>query len=111
MNNIMNIDGHTAVISFEPDLNQFRGEFSGLNGGADFYASSVDALRREGARSLKTFLAVCRERGIEPMKSFSGKFVVRIPALLHARVTEVASASGVSLNQWVQQALEREVQT
>jgi len=109
MNNTMNIQGHTAVISFDPDLNQFRGEFTSLNGGADFYASSVEALREEGARSLKAFLAVCAERGIEPHKRFSGKFVVRVPTSLHARVTEAATASGVSLNQWVQQALEREI--
>ncbi len=109
MNNTMNIDGQTAIISFDPDLGQFRGEFTGLNGGADFYASSVEALHNEGTRSLRTFLDVCKERGIEPYKSFSGKFVVRVPATLHARVTEAAAAAGVSLNQWVQQALEREV--
>lgn len=109
MINVMNVEGHTAVISFDPELGQFRGEFTGLNGGADFYASSVEALRKEGARSLKTFLAVCKERGIEPYKNFSGKFVVRVPTGLHARVTEAANAAGVSLNQWVQQALERQV--
>lgn len=109
MNNVMNIEGHTAIISFDPDLNQFRGEFTGLSGGADFYANSVDSLRKEGARSLKTYLAVCKERGIEPYKSFSGKFVVRIPASLHARITEAANAAGMSLNQWVQHTLEREV--
>ena len=109
MNNVMSIDGHTAVISFDSELNQFRGEFTGLNGGADFYAESVETLRQEGTRSLEAFLAVCNERGIEPYKSFSGKFVVRVPASLHARLTEAASAAGVSLNQWVRQALEREV--
>jgi predicted HicB family RNase H-like nuclease len=111
MNNIMDIDGHRAIISFDPDLNQFRGEFVGLSGGADFYAKSVETLRKEGARSLKTFLAVCKERGIEPYKSFSGKFVVRVEPNLHARVAEAASAAGVSLNQWVQDTLEREVCT
>ena len=111
MNNIMDIDGQRAIIGFDPDLNQFRGEFIGLNGGADFYAKSVEALRKEGVRSLKTFLAVCEERGIEPYKNFSGKFVVRVPPNLHARVAEAAGAAGVSLNQWVQEALEREVHT
>lgn len=108
MNNLMEIDGHRAVIRYDPDLDQFRGEFVGLNGGADFYAKSVEALHREGALSLKTFLAVCRERGIEPYKNFSGKFVVRVPAALHARVAEAASAAGMSINQWVQHALEQE---
>lgn len=109
MNNLMKINGHTAVISFDPDLGQFRGEFTGLNGGADFYASSVAALRAEGARSLATFLAVCKERGIDPRRNFSGRFVLRLPSRLHARVTEAASAAGVSVNQWVTQTLEREV--
>ena len=109
MINSMTIDGQTAVISFDPDLGQFRGEFIGLNGGADFYASSVEELRREGARSLQTFLEVCTDHGIEPFKRFSGKFVVRVPADLHERVTEAATAEGVSLNQWVREALEREV--
>ncbi len=111
MNNLMTINGHSAVISFDPERSQFRGEFTGLNGGADFYAASVEALRKEGARSLKIFLAVCKERGIEPYKNFSGKFVVRVPVGLHARLTQAANAAGVSLNQWVQQALEREVHT
>lgn len=109
MNNTMQIEGHTAVISYDPNLEQFRGEFTGLNGGADFYAGSVEALKAEGSRSLQTFLTVCKERGVEPYKNFSGKFVVRVPSGLHARVTEAANAAGVSLNQWVQQALEHEV--
>ena len=55
MINTMKIQGHTAVISFDPELGRFRGEFVGLNGGADFFAESVDALRTEGKRSLETF--------------------------------------------------------
>lgn len=76
MNNVISIEGHTAVISFDPDLDQFRGEFTGLNGGADFHANSVDSLHKEGAHSLKTYLVVCKERGTEPYKSFSSKLVV-----------------------------------
>ena len=37
----------------------FRGEFTGLNGGADFYADSVEALRKEGQISLNIFLEEC----------------------------------------------------
>nr|VFK55764.1 MAG: hypothetical protein BECKTUN1418D_GA0071000_10375 [Candidatus Kentron sp. TUN] len=35
MNNNMKIEDHIALISFDPELNRFRGEFTGLNGGAD----------------------------------------------------------------------------
>ena len=57
MNNVMIIDGHKAVI-------QLRGEFIGLNGGADFHADNVADLHREGMTSLQTFLEVCREQGL-----------------------------------------------
>jgi predicted HicB family RNase H-like nuclease len=108
MINTMTIDGYDAVIQYDPDIKLFRGEFVGLNGGADFYAKSVDGLEKEGRTSLKIFLQMCKEKGIEPRKSFSGKFVVRVPPELHARVTEAAAARRVSLNELVKAALERE---
>lgn len=109
MNNIMTIDGRNAVIRFDPDSGLFRGEFVGLNGGADFYAQSVSKLRSEGAKSLRVFLDTCREQGMEPFKSYSGKFQVRVPEDLHARASEAAAAEGVSLNQLIQRAIEHEV--
>lgn len=69
------IDGQKAVIIYDPDLEAFRGEFVGLNGSADFYATDVAGLRREGTISLRAFLEECEKRGIAPQKNFSGKFV------------------------------------
>lgn len=65
--NTMSINGYQAVIAFDPDIQMFRGEFVGLNGGADFYAKDVDGLRREGEISLKVFLEACAEGGIYPI--------------------------------------------
>ena len=61
---IMNIDDYRAVIKYDPEIEMFRGEFSGLMGGADFYASDIDGLKREGAISLGVFLKACAERNI-----------------------------------------------
>ncbi|MBK1692531.1 toxin-antitoxin system HicB family antitoxin [Ectothiorhodospira mobilis] len=109
MNNIMIIDGYRAVIQYDPDIEMFRGEFTGLNGGADFYADSVAELREEGRASLRVFLDECRERGIEPTKSYSGKFLVRLPAELHEHAADAAMARGQSLNQFVASAIEHEL--
>ncbi|CAH9018757.1 type II toxin-antitoxin system HicB family antitoxin [Candidatus Nitrosacidococcus sp. I8] len=68
MRNILNIDGYSAVVTYDPEIEMFRGEFIGLKGGADFYASSAQELKTEGKNSLDVFLAVCQERGIEPKK-------------------------------------------
>ena len=34
--NMMEINGFNAVIKYDPEIEMFRGEFVGLNGGADF---------------------------------------------------------------------------
>ena len=62
----MDIDGYRAIIQFDPDIEMFRGEFVDLNVAADFYARDVSGLRREGAISLRVFLDMCEEDGVEP---------------------------------------------
>ncbi len=108
--NIMDFDGFQAVIQYDPEIEMFRGEFVGLNGGADFYAKDIDTLRREGEISLKVFLEMCQEDGIEPRKEYSGKFNLRLPTDLHAEIAMRAASSGKSLNQWVTDLLEQSVQ-
>jgi predicted HicB family RNase H-like nuclease len=110
MMNIMEINGYQAIIQYDPEIEMFRGEFIGLNGGADFYAKDIDALRKEGEISLKVFLEMCQEDGIEPRKEYSGKFNLRLPTELHAELAMRAASSGKSLNQWVTDLLSQSVQ-
>ena len=105
MRNTIEIDSYKAVIQFDPDIDMFRGEFIDLNGGADFYAPDVAGLRKEGAASLKVFLEMCREDGVEPRRWYSGKFNLRISPELHARAVAAAEAEGKSLNQWIASTL------
>ena len=105
MKNIMEINGYWAVVNYDPEIAMYRGEFAGLNGGADFYAADVDGLKREGALSLKVFLDMCREDGVAPTKPFSGDFHVRMPPNLHAAVAAAAAAEGKSLNRWINDEL------
>ena len=107
MMNTMDINGYRAVIQYDPEIEMFRGEFIGLNGGADFYAKDIEGLRREGEISLKVFLDMCREDGVEPRKEYSGKFNLRVPPQLHAEIVAKAAASGKSLNQWITETLDQ----
>ena len=109
--NMMEIQGYQAIIQYDPDIDMFRGEFIGLNGGADFYAKDVEGLRREGEISLKVFLDMCREDGVEPRKEYSGKFNLRIPPELHAEIAARASAEGKSINRWVVDVLKESTLT
>jgi len=108
--NMMIINGQKATISYDEDVDMFRGEFVGLNGGADFYAKDINGLHEEGMISLNVFLDMCKEDGIEPFKNFSGKFNVRINPELHADIVAAAKSKGESLNQFVAETLQRATQ-
>jgi len=105
MNNVMTIDGHKAVIAFDPEIGMFRGEFTGLSGGADFYAADVAGLQREGAISLRVYLDACARDGIAPLAHASGALNLRVMPELHRAATLAAKASGKSLNQWASEVL------
>lgn len=107
--NTMELDGYTAVIRYNPETDTFRGEIQGLNGGADFYGQSPDDLRREFRASLDFFLETCAKHGIEPRKTASGKFVVRLSPDLHAQAATAATADGISLNALVERAIRNEL--
>lgn len=109
MINTMTINGYNATITFDPDMNLFRGGFLGLNGGADFYSDTVAGLQKEGEISLKVLLDMCKEDGVEPRKDYSGKFNVRIPPELHASIAAHAAAEGKSLNQWLIEVFDKSV--
>ena len=105
----MEIDGYKAKIEYDPELDQFRGEILGLNGSADFYGKNPASLRKEFRNSLKVFLEVCEEKGINPIRKYSGKFNLRIPPKLHSKIAAQATAQDKSLNQFVSEILEQSV--
>lgn len=103
--NLMTVEGYHAKIEYDEDLDLFRGEILGLNGGADFYGKNPKELRAEFKKSLQVFLEVCKEKGIEPRRHFSGKFNLRISPDLHEQLAIAAQAEGKSINKLAQEAL------
>ncbi len=108
--NIMMLDNYSAKIEYDPELDQFRGEILGLNGGADFYGRSPQELRKEFKKSLKVYLEVCKEKGIPPTKNFSGKFNLRVSKELHNKIAIEAASEGKSINQWIIDTLENSIE-
>jgi predicted HicB family RNase H-like nuclease len=104
--NMMELEGYKAKIEYDPELDLFRGEILGLNGSADFYGKSPSNLRKEFKNSLDVFLEVCKEKGINPSKEYSGKFNLRISPNLHSKIAARAAADRKSINQWVSEILE-----
>jgi len=106
--NIITIEGHKAFIKFDPDIQMFRGEFCSLaHGGADFYADSVEGLYKEGAISLKVYLDMCREKGLETEKQYSGRLNLRLDSATHGAVERAARAAHESANSWIKNLIQK----
>ena len=110
MKNVMEFDGgYKAIIAYAPEIEMFRGDFIGLNGGADFYAADLPSLRREGEESLYIFLEECARRGIPPRKRPTGNFALRLDPETYQQAALVAAAQGRSLNAFITDAARRAV--
>ena len=101
----MEIDGYKAIIQFDPDTDMFRGRIHWPERRSGLLRPDVAGLRKEGAASLKVFLEMCEEDGVEPRRWYSGKFNLRISPELHASAVAAAEAEGKSLNQWIASTL------
>lgn len=110
MNNTIKIADHYATVNFDPEIEMFRGEFIGLRGGAEFYATSVQELHREGEISLRVFLEACKEEGIEPYKSYSGKISARLGPKRHEALEHIAAAHGESINHLINEGADLIIQ-
>ena len=107
----MTQDGYIAVIEYDPDLDTFAGRVVNLSSPVTFYGRTPDELRKELAASIRTYLDVCREQGIEPEKPYSGRFNVRLSPELHRKAALAASLSGKSLNALVSDAVAKETES
>lgn len=101
----MEYKGYRARVEFDHDAGVFFGEVEGLRDVVTFEATTVDALTKAFRASVNDYLAMCAERGEEPDKPYSGKFLVRMDPELHREVAAAAARSGKSLNQFAGEVL------
>lgn len=103
--------GYIGKVVLDDEAGLFHGEVIGIRDAVTFQGQSVSELRRAFRESIDDYLAFCAERGEEPNKPYSGRFVVRISPELHRRVNMQAAASGKSLNALVAEWLDRQLAT
>ena len=78
----------------------------GIRGLISYEGQNIEQDFRDG---IDEYLEVCKEKGIEPQKSFTGAFNVRIPSDTHAQAVLKAQELGVNLNAFVKSAIEEKL--
>jgi predicted HicB family RNase H-like nuclease len=106
---MMEYKGFYAQVVFDEDADVFHGEIINLRDVITFEGETVEELRQAFQDSVDDYLEYCAERGENPEKSYSGKFVVRVNPELHKRVALEARKRGVSINSLVGEAISKAI--
>ena len=103
----MEYKGYVGTVQFSPDDRVFHGRIAGIRDVITFEGDSVRALEDDFRSAVDDYLALCAQRGREPEKPFSGKFVLRTTPDVHRAAVQAAAREGKSLNAWAAEVIAR----
>jgi len=103
---MLNYKGYTGKVNYDDEARIFHGEILDTRDVITFQGRSVEEIEKAFRESVDDYLEFCIERGEQPDKPFSGKFVLRMSPKLHHKLFIKASRSGKSLNRWVVDTLD-----
>lgn len=104
---MMTHKGYSGTVRFDPEADIFHGEVIGLRDVVTFQGTTVDELKEAFRGSVDDYLEFCEQRGEQPDKPFSGRFLLRVDPVLHRRLAELSAQEGESLNNWIVSRLAR----
>jgi predicted HicB family RNase H-like nuclease len=102
---MFNYKGYIGKANYDDDVGIFHGEVINTRDVITFQGKSVKELKETLKNSVEDYLQFCSERGEEPDRPFSGKFVVRVPPEVHREAFLKAKSAGKSLNAWVMETI------
>lgn len=105
--NLIQYKGFIGRIEYDDEAGIFHGEVINLRDVITFRGESVQELRQALQDSVEDYLEFCAERGEEPERPFSGKFIVRIDPELHRQLFVLAKKKATSINKLVSEAVEK----
>lgn len=101
--------GYLGRAEYDADDDLLHGELLGIRDVITFAGKTPRELQKAFQQSVDDYLDWCKRRGKEPLRPFSGNFLVRATPELHRRLSTTAESQGKSLNAFVVECLEAAV--
>jgi predicted HicB family RNase H-like nuclease len=108
-NNFLSYKGFYGSVSFSATDEVFYGKLEGVDDLVSFEGTSVKELKANFKLSVEDYIAYCEKNSYQLRKSFKGSFNIRIKPEIHKQAALFAIKQNISLNQFVQKAIEREI--
>ncbi|SMM97670.1 HicB protein [uncultured Candidatus Thioglobus sp.] len=98
---MMEYKGYTATLEYDELDKIIVGRVQGIKAIIGFDGLNTQELQTKFHDSIDFYLDTCKQRGIEPNKPYSGKFMVRMQPSEHAIIAHQSKAMGMSINNYV----------
>jgi len=98
---------YIGIVEYDEVGKVFTGEVAGIRSVITFHGRTPEELEQSFRDSIDLYLEMCAEDGVSPEKSYSGRFNVRIPPQLHREIARKAVIEGKSMNDLVEEALQK----
>ncbi len=109
MKDVLVYKDYIGSVHFNANDEVFFGKIEGIDDLVSFEGDSVIELKKAFEEAVNDYLEICKEYGKKTDKSYKGSFNVRIAPDIHKKATRLALMKGMSLNQFIQKAVEEEV--
>ena len=101
----MNHKGYIGITSVDEDAGIIHGEVINTRDVITFQGTTVAEVKQAFIDSVEDYLSFCAERGEEPEKPFSGRFMLRMSPEEHSAVFAEARRKGMSMNEYIKNRL------
>lgn len=109
MKNVLEYKGYSGSVEFSGDDDVFFGKITGIRDVVTFEADTVIKLKKAFREAVDDYIQTCKVLHKDPDKEFKGSFNVRVKPKIHRLVAMKSAALKMSLNQFVEKTLEKEV--
>jgi predicted HicB family RNase H-like nuclease len=108
MRDVLRYKDFIGSVHFSAEDECFFGKIEGIDDLVTFEGRNVNELKRAFQEAVDDYIGLCRAAGKPLFKSYVGTFNIRMPAELHRKAARKSALLGISLNQLVQRAVEKE---
>ena len=108
MKDVLRYKDFIGSVHFSAEDDCFFGKIEGIDDLVTFEGGDVGDLKRSFREAVEDYIDLCRKAGKPLFKSYVGSFNIRMPAELHQKAARKSALLGISLNQFVQRAVEKE---
>jgi predicted HicB family RNase H-like nuclease len=110
MKNTLNFKGFLGSVSFSEEDDVLYGKIECIDDLILYEGGSVSEIKNAFKEAVDDYIESCKHFNKPLLKNFKGSLNVRVSPDIHQKVAMLATIKGISLNQLVQKAIEKELE-